>query len=57
MALSQYVGMSRTRVGQFLALAGLPAETKARLRGMTDLNEYQARRLAGERTTLAAGAN
>lgn len=50
MALSQYVGMSRTRVGQFLALAGLPVETKAKLRGMHDLNEYQTRQFLGKGT-------
>jgi hypothetical protein len=30
--LSQYVGMSRTRVGQFLSRAWLPVETNAKLR-------------------------
>ena len=35
--------MSRTRVGQFLVLAELPSETRAKLRGMPNLNEYQIR--------------
>ena len=42
-ALAQYVGMSRTRVGQFLALAKLPAGARAKLKGIPDLNEYQTR--------------
>lgn len=53
-ALSQYVGMSRTRVGQFLALAGLPAGTRAKLRGMPDLTEYQTRQLLAERSAPLA---
>lgn len=49
--------MSRTRVGQFLALAKLPVGKRAKLRGMPDLNEYQARRLQGEGAGQTAGAN
>jgi len=55
--LSQYVGMSRTRVGQFLVLVELPVETKTKLRGMPDLNEYQTRRLVGERAAAQAALN
>jgi hypothetical protein len=57
MALAEYVGMSRTRVGQFLSLAGLPLETRAKLRGMPYLNECQVRRFVKDQTAQTAGMN
>lgn len=42
-ALSRELGMSRTRIGQFLKLMGLPAETRQRLRGQAGLTEYRLR--------------
>ncbi len=41
--LSRYVGMSRTRIGQFLNLLRLPEETLRRLKGETGLTEYRLR--------------
>ncbi len=49
--------MSRTRAVQFLVLAELPVETKAKLRGMPNLNEYQIRGLVGEMAKSAMRAN
>ena len=45
--LSRYVGMSRTRIGQFLSLMRLPAETRRQLRGQAGLTEYHLRRRLG----------
>lgn len=53
--LEEELGIDRTRIGQLLRLVKLPYETKAKLRGMPDLNEYQIRRIVGERAALAAG--
>lgn len=47
--LSQYVGISRTRVGQFLVLMNLPEKKRRRLKQMAGLREYQLRqRCMGE---------
>ncbi len=56
-ALAEYVSMSRTRVGQFLALAELPAGTRAKLRGMPDLNEYQIRGMTGKESLSVSSSN
>ena len=48
--LEEYLGIDRTRVGQFLRLRRLPEATRARLRGQPGLNEFQLRRLVGEGT-------
>jgi len=43
--LSRYVGMSRTRIGQFLVLNNLPKEERRRLKQIDGLREYQLRAL------------
>lgn len=55
--LSQYVDMSRTRVGQFLSLAWLPVETKAKLRQNGGINEHQIRRFVREQAAMTSTAN
>ena len=44
-ALSHELGVSRTRIGQFLSLMRLPEETRRRLRHEAGLTEYHLRRL------------
>ena len=41
--LSRYVGVSRTRIGQFLSLMRLAEETRKRLRGEAGLTECRLR--------------
>jgi hypothetical protein len=48
--LEEYMGIDRTRVGQFLRLRRLSEATRARLRGQPGLNEFQLRRLVDEGT-------
>ena len=56
--LEDRLGVDRTRIGQFLRLMKLPVQTKAKLKDMHDLNEYQIRRMmAFERSALATGSN
>ena len=45
--LEEYLGIDRTRVGQFLRLRRLPEATQAELRNMPDLNEFRLRRVVG----------
>jgi hypothetical protein len=42
--LSRYVGMSRTRIGQFLVLMNLPEKDRRKYKQMEGLREYQLRR-------------
>jgi hypothetical protein len=41
--LEDKLGIDKTRIRQFLRLMRLPAEAKARLRVIPDLNEYRIR--------------
>jgi len=52
--LEDRLGVGRTRIGQLMRLMKLSVDTKARLRGMPGLNEYQLRSMLAERMALVA---
>ena len=51
--LEEYLGIDRTRVGQFLRLRRLPEVTQAELRKMPDLTEFQLRRVVGTTASMS----
>lgn len=53
--LEEKLGVDKTRIGQFLRLMRLPAQTRARLKEMPHFNEFRLRRIVGNGRSWQAG--